>query len=353
MMDRNVMETLIDLLLIESDHNAKKKEMVDYVVGWLKNLGLEVDLVGDPACPAISAYNGYNGIAFSGHLDTVPIGSNWTMEQGEVESNRIYGRGAVDMKGACACMLHAAKALMNEDIDFYVLFTTDEEVRMTGAKALLHTHAVKNAAGMVIGEPTDLKVAYREKGVSQFDLFTYGRTAHASMPHLGDNAITRMYRLLGKVEEYAQETKAAGKDLTIGVNVIRGGDKSNVVPDQCVAEIDVRVPFPLKSKDVEMGLRQKFKGHEFELRVPHELPAFQTDPHSALIQTALDQLGTSTIEVPYATEAAVYCTEVKDILICGPGMPVLAHAPDEYVEKEALQRALDLYIKLGKQVAQG
>ncbi|OPY33418.1 MAG: succinyl-diaminopimelate desuccinylase [Methanomassiliicoccales archaeon PtaU1.Bin124] len=352
-MDRNVTETLIDLLLIESDHNAKKKEMIDYVVGWLKTLGLEVDLVGDPNNPAISAYNGYNGLALSGHLDTVPIGSNWTMEQGEVEGNRIYGRGAVDMKGACACMLHAAKALMSEDIDFYVLFTTDEEVRMTGARSLLHTHAVKNASGIVIGEPTDLKVAYKEKGVSQFDLYTYGRTAHASMPQLGDNAIMRMYRLLGKVDEYAQEARASGKDLTIGVNVIHGGDKSNVIPDQCHAEIDVRVPFPLKSKEVEAGLRQKFKGHEFELRVPHEVPAFQTDPGSPLITSALEQLGTQTIEVPYATEAAVYCTEVKDILICGPGAPSLAHAPDEFVEKDALQRALDLYIRLAKQAAQG
>ncbi|QLH74835.1 MAG: M20 family metallopeptidase [Methanomassiliicoccales archaeon] len=352
-MDKNVMETLIDLLLIESDHTKDKKEMVDYVVGWLRNLGLEVDIVGDPAVPAISAYNGYNGIALAGHLDTVPIGMNWTYEQGEVEGNRVYGRGAADMKGACACMLHAAKALMKEDVDFYVLFTTDEEMRMSGAKALLHSHAVKNACGMVIGEPTDLRVAYKEKGVSQIELTTKGRTAHASMPKLGDNAIIKMNRLLSRVEAYAEEVNADGSGLTVGVNVIRGGEKSNVVPDLCRAELDVRTPYPMKAEDVVEELRSRLNGLEFEVRIAHEVPSFQTSPDSPLLRAALEMLGTEAIEVPYATEAAIYSKEVKDILICGPGDLRLAHSPDEYVEKEQLGRTVDLYVHLAKIMAQG
>jgi succinyl-diaminopimelate desuccinylase len=352
-MDKTVMETLIDLLLIESDNTKDKREIVDYVVGWLRNLGLEVDLTGDPSCPAISAYNGYNGIAFSGHLDTVPVGSNWTYEQGEVEGSRVYGRGAADMKGACACMLHAAKALMKEDIDFYILFTTDEEMRMTGAKSLLHTHAVKNANGLVIGEPTDMRVAYKEKGVSQFELYTKGRTAHASMPWLGDNAIMKMNKLLGRVEDYAEEVKNQGKELTLGVTVINGGEKSNVIPDWCKAEMDVRTPYPMQVKDVADDLVKRFSGLEYELRIPHDIPPFQTSPGSPLLHAAIEYLGTEAIEVPYATEAAIYCTEVKDILICGPGDLKLAHAPDEYVEKTQMDRTVDLYVHLAKMMAQG
>jgi len=182
-MDRNIMETLIDLILIRSDHTDEKEEMVHYVVGWLKNLGLEVDLVGGRTTPAICAYNGYNGLALSGHLDTVPIGSNWTMEQGEVEGGQVYGRGAADMKGACACMLHAAKALMDEDVDFYILFTTDEEMRMNGALSLLKTHAVRNASGIVIGEPTNLRVDVVERGVMWFSVISHGKTSHGARPH--------------------------------------------------------------------------------------------------------------------------------------------------------------------------
>ena len=352
-MDRTVTETLIDLLLIRSDHNDDKKEMVDYVTGWLKNLGAEVDVVGDRESPAIIAYNGVNGLALSGHLDTVPLGSNWTMEQGEVESGRVYGRGAADMKGACAGMLHAAKALMDQDIDFYVLFTTDEEVRMNGARSLLRTHAVKNASAIVIGEPTDLRVAYREKGVSTFELYTKGRTAHASMPWLGDNAIIRMGKLLGKVDEYSQEVRAEGRDVTVGATVVQGGDKSNVIPDRCRVELDVRFPFPLQAKDVEAGLRRKLEGYDYELRVPYEQPAFETSPDTPLVRSALNYLGTEAIVVPYATEAAVYSAEVKDIVICGPGRPEMAHAPDEYVERDKLERSISLYVELAKQVAQG
>ena len=351
-MVETVTETLIDLILIDSSTNADKGEIVKYAIDWLKGLGMEVDIFGDKVNPAICAYNGIGGVALSGHLDTVPKGVNWTREQGELDGGRIYGRGAADMKGACACMLQAAKQLMDDDLDFYVLFTTDEEVRMEGAKALVKTHGAKNACGIVIGEPTSMRVAYKEKGVSSFQLRTKGKAAHASMPWLGDNAIVRMSHLLSKLNDIGTSDELQN-GVTFNITTINGGVKNNVIPDLCEVEIDVRLPYPVRASQVEALVHRKLKGETYDLIVPYEMPAFQTDPSSPMVRSALEQLGTAPVEMPYATEAAVYCDVNKQILICGPGNADLAHAADEYVERENLERTVSLYTTLARKMVQG
>lgn len=351
-MVETVTETLIDMILIDSSTPADKTEIVKYAVDWLKDLGMEVDIFGERAHPAICAYNGINGVAFSGHLDTVPKGVNWTREQGELDGGKVYGRGAADMKGACACMLQAASRLMNEDLDFYVLFTTDEEVRMEGAKVLAKTHGAKNACGLVIGEPTSMRVAYKEKGVSSFVLRTKGRAAHASMPWLGDNSIVRMSQLLDKVKDIGTSPELLD-GVTFNITTIKGGEKNNVIPDLCEVEIDVRLPYPIRASQVEALVHSRLQGEVYELIVPYEMPAFQTDPSSPMVKAALDQLGTAPVEMPYATEAAVYSDVNKNILICGPGIAEMAHTADEYVERENLNKTIALYIALAKQMVQG
>jgi acetylornithine deacetylase/succinyl-diaminopimelate desuccinylase-like protein len=351
-MVETVTETLIDLILIDSTTHADKSEIVKYAVDWLKGLGMEVDMFGDKVNPAICAYNGIGGVALSGHLDTVPKGVNWTREQGELDGGRVYGRGTADMKGACACMLQAAQQLMDDDLDFYVLFTTDEEVRMDGARALVKTHGAKNACGIVIGEPTGMNVAYKEKGVSSFELRTKGKAAHASMPLLGDNAIVRMGHLLSKLDDLSADPELQ-TGVTFNITTINGGVKNNVIPDLCEVEIDVRLPYPVRASQVEAMVHKRLKGETYDLTVPYEMHAFQTDTSSPMLQIALEKLGTEPVEMPYATEAAVYCEVNKNILICGPGNADLAHAADEYVERKNLDRTVSLYTTLARKMAQG
>ncbi|HSV42542.1 MAG TPA: M20/M25/M40 family metallo-hydrolase [Methanomassiliicoccales archaeon] len=351
-MAETVTETLIDMILIDSNSYADKSEILKYAVDWLKGLGMEVDIFGEKATPSICAYNGIGGLAFSGHLDTVPKGVNWTREQGEVDGGRVYGRGAADMKGACACMLQAAQRLMDDDLDFYVLFTTDEEVRMDGAKVLARTHGAKNAQGIVIGEPTDMRVAYKEKGVSSFVLKTKGTAAHASMPWLGDNAIVRMSHILEKIKDVGVAPELPN-GVTFNITTIKGGVKNNVIPDVCEVDIDVRLPFPVKAAQVEEMVRKRLIGEKYEIVIPYEMPAFQTDPSSPLVKLAVERLGTAPVEMPYATEAAVYSSVNKHIMICGPGKAEMAHAADEYVEREQLEKTLALYVALAKQAVQG
>ncbi|HXZ23110.1 MAG TPA: M20/M25/M40 family metallo-hydrolase, partial [Methanomassiliicoccales archaeon] len=131
-----VVSTLKELLELQSHSHHDRRAIADYAQAWLENIGMDVSRHGEDSLPAICATNGSGGMILSGHLDTVPIGSQWTQDQGAVEGGRIYGRGAADMKGAVASMLHASTTLMRKKVPFTVFLTTDEEDKMTGAFAL-------------------------------------------------------------------------------------------------------------------------------------------------------------------------------------------------------------------------
>ena len=352
-MTESVVETLIDMILIGSEERESKDEIVKYASDWLKDLGMEVDIVGDKRHPALCAYNGFRGVALSGHLDTVPIGDRWTKDQGEMSEGKVFGRGSADMKGGCAAMLHAAKALMADDLDCYILFTTDEEDLMTGANALIRTHGAKNARAIVIGEPTNMRPVYKEKGVARVGLKAYGKASHASMPWLGENAIMTMSRLLDKLGALNAEGREAAEGLTMNATTIKGGDMYNVIPDECEVDLDVRFPATMNPHEVFSSILATLKGEDCELALLHEFPAFETDPESPLVKAATAYLKQEPMAVPYATEAAVFAKVNPNILICGPGDTDVAHTADEFVEMAQLEQAVQLYLHLAKSLAQG
>ena len=184
----HVIKTLLDLVSIDSDVHSDKEKIIDYTMKRLEEAGLEPYTVGTVKDPAIIASYGTGGILFSGHLDTVPIGSGWTKGQGEIVGDRIYGRGTADMKGDCAAVIDVAEELVKDNIPFSICFTTDEEEQMHSTSAAVKDEVVSKASAVLIGEPTGLCPAYREKGVFRFRLTTNGKAAHASQPWLGKDA---------------------------------------------------------------------------------------------------------------------------------------------------------------------
>ncbi|HVO77825.1 MAG TPA: M20/M25/M40 family metallo-hydrolase [Methanomassiliicoccales archaeon] len=347
----SVVKTLIELLRRPSDYKDDKRRVVSFARGWLEDLGMDVTIHGQKTMPAICATNGEGGVILSGHLDTVPLGDMWTKEQGEVEGGKIYGRGAADMKGAVASMLHASAELMKEDAVFSVFLTTDEEEKMTGAFALSELDLLWKAKGVVIGEPTDLLPAYKEKGISRFQLTTHGTAAHASQPWLGDNAISKMSRLLDKLAKLPSVPEIQSDDLTICVSMIKGGTKFNVVPDHCQVEIDARFPTPLTYRKVRTIIMDQLMGEDYDIQMIYELEAYEADQDSELSQSMKELTGNELIVVPYATEAPVYAAQNPNVIVCGPGGLNMAHVDDEYVERFKLERATGLYADIVRKLA--
>lgn len=340
-------ETLGELVMLKSTAEDDIAPIVDYVSDRLKRIGLEPRYHNKEGRPAIIAQHGKAGVLLSGHLDTVPHGTNWKREDGETVDGKMYGRGACDMKGGCAAVLLAAEELAAADVPFSVCFTTDEETGMKGAEAAAKDEAVRTASAILVAEPSGFNIVVREKGLLQFSLKTSGVSAHASMPNLGVNAITKMITMLSKLDDLMKVPRDPLSGLTMCVDMIRGGTQINVIPSECVAEIDSRYPADMTSESVLELVRKRIGRIGYELSILYQLDPVETDPDLPAVKIMEEIVGggARTIAVPYATEMVMFKGYGNPTLVCGPGDPKVCHANDEHIHVSEVARAVDIYVK--------
>ena len=197
-------------------------------------------------------------ILFEAHQDTVPV-DGMTIEpwRPDVRDGRVYGRGACDIKGAMAAMLAALSRLSEERPagrpTIIMACTVNEEHGYTGATALSKLWEQpggiipRRPDAAIVAEPTMLDVVIAHKGTVRWRCHATGRAAHSSQPHLGENAIFKMGRLLPALERYQRdiapqlgEHPLCGRP-SLSVGTIHGGLSVNTVPDRCTIEIDRRL----------------------------------------------------------------------------------------------------------------
>lgn len=339
-------ELLTDLILLKSTSDDGASAIAEYVSRRLKRLGMEPRYCGDKKTPAIIGQFGKCGVVLSGHLDTVPRGTGWTRADAEVVDGFVYGRGSCDMKGGCTAMLLAAQDLVAANIPFTLCFTTDEETTMVGAKAASEDQALRSAPAIVVTEPTDFDIVVKEKGLLQLSLHTNGVPAHASMPELGENAIVKMMKILGALEDLQRIPANPISDMTLSVTTIKGGTRINVIPGECEAEIDVRYPPPMDTMTVLKEIKRRIGKTGYDLKVLHELDPVETDPNSKAVTILHDLIGyrAKVISVPYATEIVMFKRCNKPLMVCGPGDPKICHAIDERIELKEIVKAAEIYV---------
>ncbi len=341
-MKEYIVENLRKLVRIQSVSDNNMDEIIAFTREILLGIGVEVrEVYGDSHAPVILASYGSGGVCFSGHLDVVPLGDGWSREQGEVVGNRMYGRGTLDMKGPCMAMIATAKELVERRIPFSLVFTTDEEVSMNGALAVAHEPEIVDAPAVVICEPTGMLVVTREKGVFQFRVRTKGVNAHASMPEKGENAIIKMLPLLEKLNS-KNNIPAGTDDISCCVDVIRGGSATNVIPNECTAEVDVRFPHTFDRESIREHL---FRSVDvpFEFELIQYLDPVKVDDDAECVCKMLEIAKTDLWAVPYGTEMVRFAETNPNTFIFGPGQVDVAHKPDEWIDLDELVKAVDMY----------
>lgn len=335
-------ENLREMVEIDSHSSGDMADIIEFTTGLLDDIGVENRVVtGDDFSPVIIGSHGEGGVCFSGHLDTVPVGDGWEHEQGEVVDDKMYGRGSLDMKGPCMSAIAAAEQLKENDIPFSLVFTTDEEVTMDGAKAVVEEPEITDAPAVVVCEPTAMMVVPEEKGVYQFEITTHGKNAHASMPDKGENAIVKLLPILRSLN-MKNNIPADRDELSCCVDVIEGGDATNVIPEKCRAEVDVRFPNQFNRELLEKYLFDPID-EEYELREIQFLEAVRLDEDMGCVQKMLDIADTDLWHVPYGTEMVRFFKTNEKTFIFGPGRVDLAHKPDEYIELPELVKAASIY----------
>ncbi|OGS55870.1 MAG: hypothetical protein A3K60_03495, partial [Euryarchaeota archaeon RBG_19FT_COMBO_56_21] len=254
-------------------------------------------------------------------------------------------RGSCDMKGGCTSMLLAAEEMVAANVPFVLCFTTDEETTMLGAAAAAKDPGLRKAPAIVVTEPTGFDIVIREKGLLHFAIHTKGVSAHASMPHLGDNAITKMTNLLEKTKDLQRIPKNPTDVMTMCVDTIKGGTRINVIPDECEVEIDVRYPPEMNTQSVLKLLRDRMGRNGYDIKILHELDPVETDARSPAVKALRDIIGpkAKVTAVPYATEMVMFKEANKVLMVCGPGESEICHCNDEWVDIREIAKAVDVY----------
>jgi len=372
---QTAIDLLVQLVKAESEPDSDKNAVLNVIIPHLEKMGMDIRRYENDGNPAIYASKGSPRILFNGHLDTVPRGTGWSYENGQVEGDRVYGRGSLDMKGGCIALLLAAQILHEKGIDFAIVYTTDEEVGMAGAKELASHHPeIAEIPLFVICEPTDLCPVVDEKGIVQFRITTTGKKAHAAMPELGRNAIADLIPRLNKLIESELYGKSQHDPVTIGIDIISGGTGLNVMPDMATADIDVRFPSDREimrnfERDVGFGCTDDKKEEPpaeytnaemldimkkliradddfVEVELIHELIPVKSDIPDELLARIEELTGGKSYKVPYGTEMAVFGNLNKNILVLGPGGPTMAHQTDEWIDINDVIRAVEVYVEL-------
>jgi succinyl-diaminopimelate desuccinylase len=351
-----------------------EKLAADWLAEQLERRGFSprVDDLGGNRANIVTVLQGTGekpALVFNGHLDVVPVGDTpWTYDPfGGVRVNgRLYGRGTSDMKSGLMAMVMAADALKQAGVrlkgDLIISGVADEETGALGAKSWVHAGGLQGVGAIVIGEPTNLEVYIAEKGAFWLEITTYGKTAHGSMPDLGINAVMHMMAAVQALTRlsFPYQPQPLFDKPTLNVGTIAGGNKTNVVPDRCTVTIDLRTLPGMRHEDILQDIRQMLDGlreaiphFSYEMRVIAERAPVASDPQAPIVETALAILDArGRREIPkatpgFATDASVFQpASGAPFMIFGPGIPQLAHQPDEYVELDTYITSIELFCEL-------
>jgi len=227
-------------------------EAAGFVKGWLDSRGLETEQGTCRGLPVITASQGDPSdptVILHGHLDVVPAEAG--QYEARIEGDRLFGRGAYDMKAALAAMM---LAMPTEDtpvpgLNVALAIVSDEESEDAENRGSNQLVRPRTEGGMglsgdfaITGEPTDMHVGVAAKGVLALRLTVAGRAAHGSTPWLGDNAVLRAVDMFRGVESlpFARESSELFDRPSINLGRIWGGDALNKVPDSCAIDVDIR-----------------------------------------------------------------------------------------------------------------
>lgn len=299
-------------------------------------------------------------LAFTGHLDTVPLGAQaWSIDPfaAEIGDGKLYGRGSSDMKSGVAAFVAACIALADRlpgTPGVLLVITAGEETGCNGAMALANA-GLGHAGALVVAEPTGNRPLVGHKGALWLEAETCGVTAHGSMPEKGVNAIYKAARAVTALQDFG--FNVARHDVlgspTLNVGTIHGGLNINSVPDRATIGIDIRT-VPGQS---HAELRQQLAGYlsaDVTLRSLLDLPGVWTDPQDGWLRQVFgvardvagigDEIGGA----PYFTDASALTPVLGSppTVIVGPGELALAHQTDEYCFVSRIEQATEMYLRL-------
>jgi succinyl-diaminopimelate desuccinylase len=208
-------------------------------------------------------------------------------------------------------------------------------------------------AGIIIPEPTNLDVVRAHRGILWLEITAIGKTAHGSMPHLGVNAIEKIMAFISafKIYQIPHQPHPLLGGCSTSINTITGGQATNVVPDRCSVQIDIRT-LPGQSHDAVIQdvqrifelLGRRDKDFKASLKIVRSVGGLETSTDSPFVKAVCKAVGTDeTKAVGFTTDGPWFAKLNAPVLIFGPGNPQMCHKPNEYIEVEQLQNGKEAF----------
>ena len=258
----NSIKILKDLIAFKTISGEDNNALINYCDEILKKLGATSFKTFDEEKKRVNLFatikakqsSKKKSIILSGHTDVVPVSKGWSTDpfQATIKGNKLYGRGACDMKGFIACTLAYAPIYSKENLDrdIHFSYTFDEETACIGAPILiqeLKKRGIKDGI-CIIGEPTNMKIIDAHKGCYEYTTYFEGLAGHSSAPHKGVSAVEFASKYVNKLIDLREKLKERAPEnsifdppySTLSIGGIFGGIAHNVIADKCHVNWETR-----------------------------------------------------------------------------------------------------------------
>ncbi len=376
--ESTIRELLSDLVRVETENPpGNEAACSERIVEWFGEREIDAKLVPDPYEERPQAVatvgEGEPTLVLNGHVDVVPAGdrSQWSHDPygAEIDGDRLYGRGAVDMKAGVAAGMVATARLAEEirsgALGGSIVFQAaiGEETAEPGTKRLLEL-GYGGEYGVVL-EPTGLRTATSEKGLAWYEITVEGDPSHASRPDRGSNAIRNAQPVLDALDRYDRRVREREDDLVgrayATVTEFDAGTKENVVPERASITLDRRF-LPTESAetvdreidDLLSGLERAY-GIETDWRRTRTYESAEIPVDSPLAETVRERSRevAGVDDEPWGIQAS---TDVRNFVndagieavTWGPGDIDEAHTYDESVDLTEVETAVEVLEAVGR-----
>ena len=290
-------------------------------------------------------------IFLNGHLDVVDAPDEDFVSK--IKGNRLYGRGAADMKGPVATMLLAFEYFLKQEKkpSLGLLFTCDEEVgSKDGLEYLLKKE--KYSANLVInpdGGQDILNIINKSKGLLHLRIESKGKSAHGSMVWLGENALEKLMNGYSKLAKIFPKPNA--KNLwkpTLNLGILRGGEAVNKVPNHAEMFLDIRITEKENVQNILLKVKKAFKGCRVELLSKSEL--FHTSENNLYIKKYVEILdkdlkAKSRFVCEHGGLDARYFAEKKIPVIVNQPKCGNIHGKNEWIDIKSMNEYYNVLVK--------
>lgn len=365
-------ELLSKLVAFPTVSDRSNLALIRFVEEYLKKHGIESRLVFDETGEKASLQARIGppvdgGIILSGHTDVVPVkGQSWSSDPFVLEErdDRLYGRGAVDMKGFAACVLAAVPDMVAADLKrpIHIALSYDEEIGCLGAPPMIDTMLADGPtpAAVIVGEPSSMKVVTAQKAIMVLRTDITGYSVHSSLLDRGVSAVSAAARLITWLDDQTKSNAEVADPAngfsppytTLHCGVVQGGTTHNIVAASAHFLTDIRTitgedPLAWEAKyrkyaddSILPPMKKIHADASIDIKRLAYVPGLEPENDGTAEELARQLTGDNKRNaVVYATEAGQFQERGISAVVCGPGSIDQAHQPDEFISRDQISQA--------------